>query len=128
MTERETPEFSRRERQIMNAVYRLGEGSVADVLALMPRDTTYDSVRLTLGALVEKGHLTHRREGRKYIYEPAVPHGTASRSAMRQLLRTYFRESPSRAILTLLDVSSKRLSDKEMDEIEAWVREAKEQL
>ena len=110
----------------MNALYGLREGSVADVLAAMPADTTYDSVRLTLGGLVEKGHLTHRREGRKYIYKPAVSHRTASRSAIRQLLRTYFRESPSAAILTLLDESAKGLSDEEMDEIEAWVREAKE--
>jgi predicted transcriptional regulator len=104
----------------------LGEGSVADVLELMPEDTTYDSVRLTLGVLVDKGHLTHRREGRRYVYHPAVPLKAASRSAVRQLLGTYFRESPSRAILTLLDVSSQNLSDEELDRIEAWVREAKE--
>jgi predicted transcriptional regulator len=110
----------------MNALYRLGEGSVADVLALVPEDMTYDSVRLTLGALGEKGHLTHRREGRRYIYQPVVPHLKASRSAVRQLLSTYFRESPSEAILALLDVSSGRLSEAEIDEIEAWVREAKE--
>ena len=126
MSEKGIPEFSRRERQIMNALYRLGESSVADVLALMPQDMTYDSVRLTLGTLGEKGHITHRREGRKYIYKPSVPHRTASRSAVRQLLSTYFSESRSKAIVTLLDVSSVQISDAEIEEIEAWVREAKE--
>ena len=111
------PEFSRRERQIMEILYRMGEATVADVLKHMPEETTYDSVRLTLGGLGEKGHVKHHRDGRRYVYRPAVSHDKASKSATQSLLHTYFRGSPSQAILSVLDVSSRNLSDRELDEI-----------
>lgn len=126
MSRGKAPEFSRRERQIMEILYRLGQATVAEVLKHMPEETTYDSVRLTLGGLGEKGHVKHHRDGRRFVYRPSVPHDTASKSATRSLLRTYFRGSPSRAILSVLDVSSGDLSDRELDEIEAMVRKAKE--
>lgn len=118
--------FSRREREIMDSLYRLGEGSVADVRGLMPDAPSYDSVRLTLGVLEEKGHVTHRREGRRYVYRPSVPVDDASRSAIRRLTRTYFRGSPQKAVLAMLDASARRLSDEELDEIVEWIRRAKE--
>lgn len=119
--------FSRRERQVMDVLYRLGEGSVADVLSLMPNARSYDAVRLTLGTLVEKDHVRHRREGRRYVYWPTVPVDDASKSAIRQLMRTYFHGSPKRALLAMLDESSQRLSAEELDEIAAWIREASEE-
>ena len=85
----------------------------------------YDSVRITLGILAKKGHLKHRKDGRRYIYAPTVPLDKASRSAARNLLRTFFSGSPSKAILTMLDVSSSRLTKKELDEIAAWLDEEK---
>lgn len=119
------PAFSRRERQVMEVLYRLGEGSVADVFSLVPKATSYDAVRLTLGTLVEKGHVRHRRDGRRYVYWPTVPVADASRSAIQQLTRTYFRGSPKRALLAMLDESARRLSPDELDEVAAWIREAK---
>ena len=90
------PAFSRRERQVMDVLYRLGEGAVADVEAQMPGAPSYDAVRLILVALTEKGHLNHRRDGRRYVYWPKTPATEASRSALRQVTKTYFKGSPKR--------------------------------
>lgn len=119
--------FSRRERQVMDAVYRLREGSVAEIVDLVPEASSYDAVRLTLGVLEEKGHVEHRREGRRYVYRPTVPVAAASRSAVQQLMRTYFRGSPKKAVLAMLDESARRLSDEELDEIGDWIQKAKEE-
>lgn len=118
--------LSRREREIMDIIYRLGEASVRDVQSLMDDDPGYDSVRVTLAILGKKGHLKHRREGRRYVYSPTVPHDRATRSALRGVLRTFFGGSASKAILTILDMSSERLSKKELDEIAAFIEQEKE--
>ncbi len=121
MTKAEQAKLSRREREIMEILYRLGEASAADVVGRMDPDPGYDSVRVTLGILEKKGHVKHRQEGRRYIYTPTVPHETASRSAIRNVLQTFFRGSPSRAILALLGMS--RLSREELDVIAKWIEE-----
>ena len=114
-------DLSRREREIMDIVYRLGEAGASEVCARMRDDPGYDSVRVTLGILERKGHLKHRQDGRRYVYSPTVPHQKATRSAMRNLLQTFFRGSPSKAVLSLLDMSSERLSRSELDEIAEWI-------
>jgi predicted transcriptional regulator len=121
LTKAEKAKLSRREREIMEILYRLGEASAADVVGRMDPDPGYDSVRVTLGILEKKGHVKHRQEGRRYIYTPTVPHETASRSAIRNVLHTFFRGSPSRAILALLGMS--RLSREELDVIAKWIEE-----
>jgi predicted transcriptional regulator len=105
----------------MDIVYRLGEAGAGEVAAKMRADPGYDSVRVTLGILEKKGHLIHRQDGRRYVYIPTVPHKKATRNAMRNLLQTFFRGSPSKAVLSLLDMSSKRLSKSELDEIAEWI-------
>ncbi len=124
---RKAAAFSRRERQIMEVLYRLGEGSVADVVGLMPDATSYDAVRLTLGVLEKKGHVRHQRDGRRFIHSPTLPVTDASRSALQQMTRTYFRGSPHQAVLAMLDASAKRLSDGQLDEIAARIRAAKDE-
>lgn len=121
MTKRAYSTLSRREREIMDVVYRLGEANVSEVVGLIDGDPGYDSVRITLGILTKKGHLQHRREDRRYIYSPTVPHGQASRSAFLSLLRTFFGGSPKKAILAMLDMSSSKLTQKDVDEITAWL-------
>jgi predicted transcriptional regulator len=101
----------------MEVVYELGEASVHDVAGRIHDDPGYDSVRVTLGIMTRKGHLHRRKEGRRHIYSPTVPHARATRSALRSLLRTFFGGSPSKAILTMLDISSERLSREELDTI-----------
>lgn len=119
--------FSRRERQVMETLYRLGEAAVADVVDAMVDAPSYDAVRLTLGALEEKGYVRHRRDGRRYIYRPTVPASTASRSALQRLMRTYFRGSPRAAVIAMLDASAERISEEELEEIEAWIRQARQE-
>jgi predicted transcriptional regulator len=121
LTKAEQAKLSRREREIMEILYRLGEASAADVVGRMDPDPGYDSVRVTLGILEKKGHVKHRQDGRRYVYTPTVPHETASRSAIRNVLHTFFRGSPSRAILALLGMS--KLSREELDVIAQWIEE-----
>ncbi len=116
-------QLSRREREIMDIVFQLGEASVAAVAGRMSDDPGYDSVRVTLGILERKGHVTHRPDGRRYVYRPTVPHGKATKTALRGVLKTFFGGSPSKAILTLLDMSAARLSPEELDEIATWIDE-----
>ena len=117
-------QLSRREREIMEIVYRLGQAAVSDVVGQMDDEPSYDSIRVTLGILEKKGHLRKRREGNCNIYAPAVPLSRAKRSALRTLLHTFFEGSSSKAILSLLDTS--KLSREELDEIEALLRKRRE--
>ena len=114
-------DLSRREREMMDIVYQLGEAGASEVYAKMRENPGYDSVRVTLGILEKKGHLKHRKDGRRHVYLPTVPHRKATKSAMRNLLNTFFRGSPSKAVLSLLDMSSNRLSQEELDEIADWI-------
>ena len=87
----------------------------------------YNSVRVTLSILERKGYVKHRREKRSYHYSPVLSPDTATRSAMSHMMKTFFGGSPSRAILSMLDMSSARLSKEELAEIAAWIEQAKEE-
>ena len=116
-------QLSRREREIMDILYRLGESGAAEVAAQMADDPGYDSVRVTLGILEKKGHVRHTKDSRRNIYCPTVPRDRATKSAVQNLTRTFFKGSPSKAILTMLDLSSAKLSEEELDEIAAWIKQ-----
>lgn len=118
--------LSRRKRQIMEAVYRLGEASVSDVQEELSDTPDYHAVRVAMAEMEKKGYLQHRRQKRRYIYSPVVPHEEAKRSALGHLVRTYFSGAPSAALLTLLNMSADDLSDDEIAELEAWIEQAKE--
>jgi predicted transcriptional regulator len=117
--------LSRRERQIMDALHNLGRAGVAEVLALLPHGASYDSVRVTLGILERKGHVSHTRAGRRYVYTPAERTERARSRAVRHLLRTFFHDSAPRAVSSLLDASAERLTDRELDELAALVERAR---
>jgi predicted transcriptional regulator len=119
------PALSRRERQIMDVVYQLGEADVADVASRLPDRPAYNTVRVTLGILERKGHVVHRRAGARYVYAPTVPVEKARRSAMRHVLATFFKGSPSAAILTLLDGPEARLSRRDLDQIARAIAQAR---
>ena len=119
--------FSRREGQVMDVVFRLGEASVAEVLDRVPDAAGYNAIRNTLSILAEKGYLRHRREGHRFIYSPAIPVSAAKQSAVQHMMQTFFGGSPRDAILTMLDLSSSRLSEEELDEIKAWIDERREE-
>jgi BlaI family transcriptional regulator, penicillinase repressor len=117
--------LSRRERQIMDVLYQLGEGSVADVVRELPDDPGYDAIRVTLGILQKRGVVQFRKDGARYIFSPTVGRRHASSSALSHVLKTFFGGSPSKAVLALLDSSASKLTEQDLDEIAAWVRQAK---
>src|SRR4051794_22549508 len=96
-------EFSKRERQIVEVVYRLGESSVSAVRAALLEPPSYSAVRAMLNLLVEKKVLVHRAEGRRYLYRPLVPKQSAGCAALRELVRNFFGGQPSDAIAAIFD-------------------------
>lgn len=119
-------QLSRRERQIMEAVYRLGEASVAAVQEELTDTPDYHAVRVAMAKLEEKGYLHHRQQGRRYIYMPEIPRDEAKRSALDHLVHTYFAGAPLDALLTLLSMSADTLSDEDIAQLEARIAQAKE--
>lgn len=119
--------FSRRERQIMDAIYEIGEATAADVVAQLDEPDAYDSVRVTLAILERKGHLRHRQEGNRNVYFPTVSRERAMRSEMQHLVRTFFGGSATEAVLAFLDQSKHRLTDVELEEIASWIEERREE-
>ena len=114
MAKRTDEHLSRRERQIMDVIYRVGEATAADVAAQIPDPPGYSAVRAMLAILEDKGHLRHRTEGTKYVYAATRPRDHAAKSALAGVLRTFFDGSPEKAVAALLDVSGERLSEDEL--------------
>lgn len=120
-------QLSRRERQIMDAIYQLGEASAKDVMANITEAPGYSSVRTLLGKLVEKGHLNHKESGLKYVYFPTVERTAASKSAMSNIVKTFFSDSPYLAFNSLLDMAAFDLSDEELAKLEEQIKLKKKQ-
>jgi predicted transcriptional regulator len=114
-----------RERQIMDAVHQLGEGSVADVRRKLPDPPTYSTVRTMLRLLERKGHLKHRRDGIKYVYRPSQAPEEARRSALQHLLKTFFAGSAGDAIATILDLPTEKMSSEEYDRLARRIEQAR---
>ncbi|NNF27912.1 MAG: BlaI/MecI/CopY family transcriptional regulator [Gemmatimonadetes bacterium] len=119
--------LSRRERQIMDVIYRLGEASVADVRQGVPDPPSYSTVRALLRILEEKGHLTHETAGTKYIYRPTISREAARRSALDRVLNTFFDNSTEKAVAALLDLRGDDLSTDELQRIEERIAQAREE-
>ena len=121
------PPLSRRERQVMDAVLRLGEATVARVLELVPDAAGYNAVRNTLAILERKGHVHRHRVGSRHVYAPAVRRDVAGRVAAKRLLRTFFGGEPREAILTMLDLSARDFTDVELRELRSLIEKSREQ-
>ena len=113
-----------RERQIMDAVFRLGRASVAEVRGELTDPPSYSAVRTILGILEEKGLLRHEQDGQRYIYRPTVTLGAARQSALKHLVHTFFDGSPERAAAALLAMSD-RLSTEDAKRLSALIAGAK---
>lgn len=120
-------ELGRRERQIMEIIYRLGEGSVGDVLEQLPDAPSYSSVRTMIRLLESKGFLKHRSEGNKYVYRPTQDRENASRSALRDLMTTFFGGSPTDAVAAILDDASTELSEADLQRLEKMIDQARKE-
>lgn len=118
-------QLGRRERQIMDAVFQLGKASVTDVRAELPDPPSYSAVRAMLGILEEKGLLRHEQDGLRYIYRPTVARGTAQQSALKHLVRTFFNNSPERAVAALLDMSDAKLTARDVKRLAKLVEDSK---
>lgn len=117
--------LGRRERQIMDAIYRLGNASAQDVLKELPDAPSYSAVRGMLRLLEEKGYLTHKQEGPRYVYTPTTKPEVARRSALRHLLKTFFNDSRETAVAALLEVSDKPFSPEEYQRITKLLKDAR---
>ena len=119
--------LSRRERQILEILYRRGKASAADVRADMDDAPSYSAVRAMLRVLEEKGHVKHQAEGLKYVYLPTVTRERAKRSAVKHLLDTFFNDSPEKIVAALLDVSATRLTRAELDRMAQLIEKARKE-
>lgn len=117
--------LSKRERQIMDIIYRRGSASAAEVQTDIKEDLNYSSVRTMIRILEEKGHLRHEMQGKQYLYFPTVPREQAVKSALRNLLNTFFNNSPEIAMAALLEMES--LSDNDLDKITALIEKARKE-
>src|ERR671912_2775188 len=118
-------DLSRRERQIVDILYAQGKATAADVQAALPDPPSYSAVRAMLRILEEKGHVKHEQDGPRYVYVPTVGRDNAQRSALHHMLKTFFDGSAEQAISALLDESSTRLSDAELDRLARMIEQAK---
>jgi predicted transcriptional regulator len=120
-------DLGRRERQIMEVIYRLGRASASEVLANLPDPPSYSAVRGMLRLLEEKGHLQHAQEGIRHVYFPTANHEDVRESAMRHMVRTFFAGSTAAAMAALLEASDDPPSDDELDALERVIQQAREQ-
>ena len=123
MKDYRTVRLSRRERQIMNIIYERGSASVADVLSELPDAPSYSTVRALLRILEEKGHLVHEKDGPRYIYRATQPRHQVGRSALKQIVQTFFDKSVEKTVATL--VSDAEISDDELDRLSQLIEQAK---
>lgn len=117
--------LSRRERQIMDIIYEMKEATAAQVMDRLPSPPGYSAVRALLRVLENKGHLSHRQAGSRYVYVPILAKNQASRSALRHLLKTFFDNSTGDAVAALLDISEENLSDEDYRRLAQMIRKAR---
>ena len=117
--------LSRRERQIMDVIYARGEASVVEVAEGLADPPGVTAVRTMVTILEEKGHLTHTKRGREFIFQPTVPRKRAGRSAMRRVLQTFFDDSLESAVANHLSDPTARVSDEELKRLAALIRQAR---
>jgi predicted transcriptional regulator len=118
-------QLSRRERQFMEAVYARGEATAAEVCGALVDAPSYTAVRTLLGILCEKGHLTFRRDGKKYVYRARTPRQRAGRSALRRVLQVYFGDSLEQALASHLADPQAELSVEELSRLSKLIADAK---
>jgi predicted transcriptional regulator len=117
--------LSKRERQIMDILFRRGRATAAEVMADLPADVSYSTIRTQLRVLEQKGHVRHEEDGVRFVYQPVVARQAARRSALRHVVDTFFEGSPEQAVAALLGGEAAKLSDEQLGRIEALIAKAK---
>ena len=119
--------LSRRERQIIDVLYRRGRATAAEVMADLPGDPSYSTVRTQLRVLEAKGHVRHEDDGQRYVYSPAIARSTVRRSALKHLVETFFDGSVEQTMAALLGGDAARLSDDELERIAELIAKARKE-
>jgi predicted transcriptional regulator len=119
--------LSRRERQIMDVLHTRGQATAAEVLAALPNPPSYSAVRALLRILEEKGHAKHHRDGARYVYTARVSKETASRSALKRVVSTFFQGSVAQAMAALLENSDAEIPEAELDKLQQIIKQAKKE-
>jgi len=119
--------LTRRERQIMDVLYKLERAAVGQVLAKLADKPSYSTVRAQLRVLEEKGHVRHEEQGLRYVYIPAVPRDVARRSALRHLVETFFEGSTEKTVATLLGGEISRISSEELDRLSRLIAKSRKE-
>ncbi len=109
----------------MDVIYQQGSATAAEVMERLPDPPSYSAVRAMLRVLEEKGHLQHEQDGPRYVYLPTVPRTDASRSALRQMVSTFFDGSVTQTVAALLDVAGEKLSERELDRLSKLIADAR---
>jgi predicted transcriptional regulator len=117
--------LSRRERQIMEVLYRDRRATAGDVLQALPDPPGYSAVRAMLRILEEKGHVRHVADGNRYVYLPTLARDRAGRPAMATVLETFFEGSTEKAVAALLDLSRNDLTDSDLDRLSELIEQAR---
>jgi len=117
--------LSRRERQIMEVLYRDRQATASEVLAALPDPPSYSAVRAMLRVLENKGHVRHVADGTRYVYLPTLPRDRAGRPALASVLETFFDGSTEKAVAALLDLSRQDLSEQELDRMAQLIEQAR---
>ena len=119
--------LTRRERQIMDVLYRRTRATAAEVMGELPGEPNYSTVRTQLRVLEDKGHVRHEEEGGRYVYAPAVPRHAARKSALKHLVETFFDGSAEQVVAAVLGGEASRLSDEELDRVSAMIDKARKE-
>ena len=117
--------LSRRERQIMDILYRAGRGTVAGVRSLLPDPPSYSAVRAMLRVLEEKGHVRHEHDAARYVFIPTIKRDAAKRSALKHVINTFFEGSASQVMAALVEMSPRGLDQDELARLRQVIDEAK---
>jgi predicted transcriptional regulator len=131
MTKKKTPKseggHSRREREIMAALYKLGRGTAAQILEEIPDPPSYTAIRTLLTILEKKGHVRHDSDGTRYVYEPKVARGEMGQRAISSLLKTFYDNSVSDAVAAMLSQEDSQISRDELDRLAKLIAKAREE-
>ena len=119
--------LTKRERQIMDVLYRLGRATASEILDQVPGAPSYSTIRTQLRVLEEKGHLRHDEEGLRYVYSPTVPRHAARRSALKHLVDTFFEGSNAKLVAALLGGDAAKVSDEDLARIAELVAAARKE-
>ena len=119
--------LSRRERQIMDILYRRGRATAGEVMEDLTGEPNYSTVRTQLRVLEEKGHIKHEEHGLRYVYSPTVPRSTVRQSALKHLIDTFFGGSTEKVVSALIGGDASNLSHEELERISQLIAKAKKE-